>query len=70
MSKIGHMQTPYVTTAQAATALRRSRRTVIRMVDRGDLMAATKLPGIRGAYLIDRESLDAYLDSLPSERSA
>ncbi len=33
-------------------------------------MAATKLPGIRGAYLIDRESLDAYLDSLPSERSA
>ena len=48
-----------MTTAQVADRLGRSVPTVIRLVNSGKLAPATKLPGIRGAYMFTRESVDA-----------
>lgn len=36
------------------------KRTVIAAIDRGDLKA-TKLPGLTGAYLVERRDLNRYL---------
>lgn len=48
-----------ITAADAAAILDRPRRTVIRLVERGDLKPAMKLPGIRGAYLFDPDHVRA-----------
>lgn len=46
-----------MTTAQAAAALGVSVRTIHRMVDAGTLTATIKLPGLRGAYLLDANQI-------------
>jgi Helix-turn-helix domain len=49
---------PLVTSAEAATIIGRDVRTIHRLVERGDLQPATKLPGIRGAFLFRREDVE------------
>lgn len=46
--------------AQVATETGIPKRTILAAITRGDLKAQ-KLPGPRGAYIINRRSLDAYL---------
>lgn len=48
-----------VTTAQAAVILGCTVRTVHRMVQRGALNPAVKVPGYKGAYLFDRAAVAA-----------
>ncbi|POH58887.1 helix-turn-helix domain-containing protein [Arthrobacter glacialis] len=48
-----------VTTSQAAELSGKGYRTVIRLVERGKLTPAKKLPGIRGAFLFNREDIIA-----------
>lgn len=49
-----------ITTSQAAQESGIPKRTIIAAITRGDL-PAQKLPGLTGAYLIDRDELDAWL---------
>ena len=46
-----------VTAADAAAILKRPRREVTRLVERGALTPALKLPGIRGAYLFEADAV-------------
>jgi len=48
-----------ITTAQAAEVLDVEHRSVFRMVRRGELTPTAKLPGRTGAYLFDRDEVDA-----------
>lgn len=48
-----------ITAAQAADLLDRPRREVVRLVERGDLVPAMKLEGLRGAYLFDPAAVEA-----------
>lgn len=48
-----------VTTVEAAAITGKSWRTVIRLVERGQLTPAQKLPGLRGAFLFNRADVDA-----------
>lgn len=48
-----------LTTADVAKRLRVHVRTVVRMVHGGELEAAVKAPGVRGAYLFDPAAVDA-----------
>lgn len=48
-----------VTTVQAAEITGKSWRTIIRLVERGQLTPAQKLPGLRGAFLFDRADVEA-----------
>ncbi|HWU30855.1 MAG TPA: helix-turn-helix domain-containing protein [Microbacterium sp.] len=49
--------TELISTLEAATMLRKSVRTVHRMISRGDL-PATKLPGATGAYVLERSAVE------------
>ena len=48
-----------VTAAEAALMKGKSPRTILRLVDRGALVPAMKLPGGTGAYLFDRSHVEA-----------
>ena len=52
-----------LTTAEAATRLGVSPRQVARLVARGELVSAQKLPGTYGAYLFRAEDLTAWRKS-------
>ncbi len=49
----------HVTAAEAANRLGVSIRTIHRLVARGDLAPARKLPGATGAYLFDADDVTA-----------
>lgn len=49
-----------ISAAQVAAETGIPKRTILAAITRGDLKAQ-KLPGARGAYIINRRSLDAYL---------
>lgn len=53
-----------VPSSDAAARLGIDRRTLTRWVEAGRIAAATKLPGLRGAYLFDA----AEIDRVASER--
>ena len=53
--------------AEVAAILHKDRRQIIRMIRRGEL-AATKMPGHTGAYLIERAEVEALRDD--RERAA
>lgn len=48
-----------ITTAQASKVSGKNWRTIIRLVERGDLSPAQKLPGLRGAYLFHPSDIEA-----------
>lgn len=48
-----------LTTVETADRLGKSARAVIRMVERHELEPARKLPGLRGAYLFDADTVEA-----------
>jgi hypothetical protein len=50
---------PLITTAQAAEVSGKSLRTIIRLVEKGKLNPAQKLPGLRGAFLFDAGDIEA-----------
>lgn len=52
-----------MTTAQVAASLRCHTRTVARWVHRGELVAAAKAPGRRGAFLFAPETVAAFAES-------
>jgi excisionase family DNA binding protein len=52
--------TALLTTDAVAEQLDVSRSTVLRLVERGQLEAAVKLPGARGAYLFDPDAVEQY----------
>lgn len=56
----------HITTTQVAERLSLTRRQVIRLVDSGQLSAASQLPGRTGAYLFD----PADVEALAVERTA
>lgn len=45
--------------AEASAILSLDRRTIHRMVERSELEPASKLPGLRGAYIFDRATIVA-----------
>lgn len=57
LSNLGTME--LLTTADVAKRLRVHVRTVARMAHGGELEAAVKAPGVRGAYLFDPAAVDA-----------
>lgn len=63
-------QSLLVTTVEAAKISGKSWRTVIRLVERGQLKPAQKLPGLRGAFLFNREDIVALADSDASHGEA
>lgn len=44
--------------AEASEIAGIDRRTIHRMVDRGELAPASKLPGLRGAYIFNRADIE------------
>lgn len=56
------VNTDTITTAQAAERLSTDRKGVRRLVARGDLAPAMKLPGLTGAYLFDPEAVEALAE--------
>ena len=62
------MSTPdLIPTSEASRMLNESVRQVNRRVERGELREASKLPGLRGARLFDRETILALV---PEERAS
>lgn len=55
-----------ISTLEAAVLLRKSVRTVHRMISRGEL-PAKKLPGATGSYVIDRSDLESTTNHENSE---
>ena len=55
-----HNNASPLSAAQAATETGIPKRTILAAITRGELKAQ-KLPGPRGAYIINRRSLDAFL---------
>lgn len=45
--------------AEAAHLTGLDRRTLHRMIDKGELQPASKLPGLRGAYVLNRSDIEA-----------
>lgn len=45
--------------AEASEITGLDRRTIHRKVDRGELTPVSKLPGLRGAYIFDRNEVEA-----------
>ena len=66
MHNTAHDAPDLIPTAEAAEALGVHVATISRMVTRGDLAPAVKVPGKRGAYLFNRADVDA----LAAQRSA
>ncbi len=56
-----HNNASPLSAAQVAAETGIPKRTILAAITRGDLKAQ-KLPGPRGAYIISRRSLDAYLE--------
>jgi len=52
-----------LTTRQASELLDESVRQTIRRVERGHLIPAKKLPGLRGSYLFDRADIEDLASS-------
>lgn len=48
-----------ITTAQASKVSGKNWRTIIRLVEKGKLSPAQKLPGLRGAYLFNESDIEA-----------
>lgn len=48
-----------VGTAEASKIVAVNRRTLLRLIDRGSIRPAMKIPGTRGAYLFDRDEIEA-----------
>ncbi|WNM72261.1 helix-turn-helix DNA binding domain protein [Arthrobacter phage Gusanita] len=58
-----------ITTAQASKVSGKNWRTIIRLVERGELTPAQKLPGLRGAYLFHPTDIEGLKDEEASQRS-
>lgn len=58
-----------ITTAQASKVSGKNWRTIIRLVERGDLTPAQKLPGLRGAYLFHPTDIEGLRSKETPERS-
>ena len=54
-----------LTSSQVAEKLGKSKRTIQRMADKGELEAFGKLPGPNGAYLFDPKVVEEYLKPAP-----
>lgn len=52
------IQDDLIGVAEASELTGLDRRTIHRKVDRGELKAAVKLPGLRGAYLFRRSDIE------------
>ncbi|HEY5201640.1 MAG TPA: helix-turn-helix domain-containing protein [Acidothermaceae bacterium] len=57
-----------ISSAQVAAKLGKDIRSVHRMVARGEIPTAGKMPGVRGAYLFDAEAIDRMLE--PTQATA
>ena len=55
--------TRQVTTREASELLGKSIRATIRLVETGKLTPVMKLPGLRGAYLFDRQAVERIRDA-------
>lgn len=55
-------QVDTITTAQTAARLRTDRKGVRRLMSRGDLVPAMKLPGATGAYLFAAADVEALAE--------
>lgn len=58
-----------MTTTQVASRLRKSARTVHRLVHRGDLKPAITVPGYRGSFLFDEAEVERYERERQAEQS-
>lgn len=56
--------TELIGVAEAAEIIGRDKRTVHRMVARGELEPASKLPGLRGAFVFRRADVEAKRGAL------
>lgn len=63
-----HDQRPLVTITDAAERIGVSRSTVMRRVRNGDLEYALKVPGDKGAYLLDPDVVEAERLRVQTER--
>lgn len=64
------MSPPLVTSNEVCERLEISRPTLSRWVASGRLVAAQKLPGLRGAYLFDPEVIDQAVAALRADSAA
>lgn len=60
MPKDTQTDSDLITTAMVAQMLHRDVSTISRMVARGDLVPAVKVPGTRGAYLFRRADIEQF----------
>ena len=67
-SEIGN--TSAMSTAEAAHALGVNVATVHRMVQRGDITPALKMPGLRGAFLFNRDDVENLVAARTPRTSA
>lgn len=58
-----------ITTAQASKVSGKNWRTIIRLVERGELKPAQKLPGLRGAYLFHPTDIEGLKEEEVAQRS-
>jgi len=58
-----------VSSREAARRLGCSHRTVIRLVERGELEPSVKVPGYRGAYLFDPDHVRALADDRQGKKA-
>lgn len=58
-----------ITTAQASKVSGKNWRTIIRLVERGELKPAQKLPGLRGAYLFHPTDIEGLKEEETAQRS-
>lgn len=63
MHNTTHSAPDLIPTKEVAQALGVHVATISRMVARGDLIPAVKVPGKRGAYLFHREDVDALREA-------
>lgn len=70
MPKNGHSSTAkpqqLIGAAEAAQILHMDLRTIHRQIDKGEIPHVAKLPGLRGAYVLDR----AEIERIAAERAA
>ena len=60
---MSQLQDDLLTSFEAGLILKKSARTVQRMVPAGELIPALKLPGPNGAYLFKRSDIEALRDA-------
>ena len=56
----------YIGVAEAAEILGVNSRTVHRRIIRGDFYCVAKLPGLRAPYILDRDEVLNYMESVSS----